>query len=199
MGIEFDPAKDARNIAVHGVSLADMEQLLSGFTVEFEDGRFNYGETRIIALGEINGRVFVCVYTMRGTIYRPISLRAATGRNVMSTTRRKAAKPHHDPDWAAIDRLTDAEIAAQIAANPDAAPDVSDWPIDKAVISEPVDVKAIRAKLGMSQDAFAATFGFSAAALRDWEQRRRVPRGPARALLQIIEREPEAARRALVD
>lgn len=117
----------------------------------------------------------------------------------MSITRRKAVKPRHDPDWAAIDALTDAEIAAQIAANPDAAPDVSDWPPDKAVISEPVDVKAIRAKLGMSQDAFAATFGISAATLRDWEQRRRVPRGPARALLQIIDREPEAARRALVD
>ena len=115
----------------------------------------------------------------------------------MSITRRKAAKPRHAPDWAAIDALTDAEIAAQIAANPDAAPDVSDWPLDEAVVYYPVDIKAIRAKLGMSQDAFAATFGFSVAALRDWEQHRRVPRGPARALLQIIDREPEAARRAL--
>ena len=83
------------------------------------------------------------------------------------------------------------------SSNPDAAPDISDWPLDKAVIYVPVDVKAIRTKLGMSQDSFAATFGISVAALRDWEQRRRVPRGPARALLQIIDREPEAARRAL--
>lgn len=77
MEIEFDPAKDARNIAIHRVSLAEAEQLLSGFTVEFEDRRFNYGETRIIALGEVNGRFFVRAYTMRGVVYRPISLRAA--------------------------------------------------------------------------------------------------------------------------
>lgn len=117
----------------------------------------------------------------------------------MSITKRKAAERRHEPDWAAIDALTDEQIAAQIAANPDAAPDVSDWPIGEAMVWTPADVKAIRAKLGMSQDAFAATFGFSVAALRDWEQRRRVPRGPARALLQIIDREPEAARRALAN
>jgi hypothetical protein len=46
---------------------------------------------------------------------------------------------------------------------------------------------------------FARTFGLNVAALRDWEQRRRVPRGPARSLLRIIDREPDAARRALVD
>mgnify|MGYP001545228840 CR=1 FL=1 len=106
-------------------------------------------------------------------------------------------RKHHAPAWAAIHALPAEDIDAQIAANPDAAPDISDWPLDKAVIYVPVDVKAIRTKLGMSQDSFAATFGISVAALRDWEQRRRVPRGPARALLQIIDREPEAARRAL--
>jgi putative transcriptional regulator len=95
--------------------------------------------------------------------------------------------------------LSDDEISAQIAADPDVAPDISDWPLDKATILTPVDVKGIRGRLGMSQQAFAATFGFSVAALRDWEQHRRVPRGPARALLRVIDREPDAARRALVD
>ena len=66
-------------------------------------------------------------------------------------------------------------------------------------MSEPMDVKAIRTRLGMSQEAFARTFGINVASLRDWEQRRRVPRGPARTLLQIIDREPEAARRALIE
>jgi putative transcriptional regulator len=105
----------------------------------------------------------------------------------------------HEPDWAALDALTDEEIAAQIAADPDAAPDMSAWPLDQAVISELMDVKAIRFRLGLSQEAFARTFGLNVTALRDWEQRRRVPRGPARSLLRIIDREPEAARRALVD
>jgi putative transcriptional regulator len=112
-------------------------------------------------------------------------------------------KPHsaqqapHEPDWEALKALTDEEIDRQIAANPDAAPDVSDWPLDQAVIMEPVDVKAIRAKLGMSQEEFAQTFGLNVAALRDWEQQRRMPRGPARTLLRIIDREPAAVRRAL--
>lgn len=103
----------------------------------------------------------------------------------------------HEPDWAALDALTDEEINAQIAANPDAAPDMSDWPIEDAILMEPVDVKAIRRKTGLSQQEFARTFSLNLAALRDWEQQRRMPRGPARALMQIIDREPEAARRAL--
>jgi uncharacterized protein len=77
MAIEFDPAKDAVNIANHGISLEAAEELLAGFIVEVEDKRIAYGETRIIAFGEINNRVFVCVYTMRGENYRPISLRPA--------------------------------------------------------------------------------------------------------------------------
>ena len=60
-----------------------------------------------------------------------------------------------------------------------------------------VDVKAIRARLGISQAAFAQRFGFSAAAVRDWEQNRRQPEASARILLTVIDREPEAVERAL--
>ncbi|MBI4183704.1 MAG: helix-turn-helix domain-containing protein [Proteobacteria bacterium] len=60
-----------------------------------------------------------------------------------------------------------------------------------------IDVKAIRARLGLSQGAFARTFGVSVRTIQDWEIGRRVPSGPARALLTIIAREPEAVRRAL--
>jgi putative transcriptional regulator len=110
----------------------------------------------------------------------------------------KAKRTAGEPDWAKIDALTDEEIDAQIAANPDAAP-VLDWSLDdpSVVVMEPVDVKAIRRKTGLSQQEFARTFSLNIAALRDWEQQRRMPRGPARALMQIIDREPEAARRAL--
>lgn len=60
-----------------------------------------------------------------------------------------------------------------------------------------VDVRAVRGKLGMSQAAFARRFGISAATLRNWEQGRRRPEGPARVLLQVIDKEPEAVMRAL--
>jgi putative transcriptional regulator len=60
-----------------------------------------------------------------------------------------------------------------------------------------VDVKAIRQKLGMSQAAFARSFGFALDAVQNWEQGRRRPEGAARAFLKVIEREPDAVRRAL--
>jgi uncharacterized DUF497 family protein len=77
MQIDFDPVKDAINVRAHGISLLASQELLNGFTVEWIDNRSDYGETRIIAIGEINGFEFVCVYTMRGEFHRPISLRRA--------------------------------------------------------------------------------------------------------------------------
>jgi len=53
-----------------------------------------------------------------------------------------------------------------------------------------VDVRAIRQNLGLSQPAFAARFGFSLAALREWEQGRRRPEQAARTLLLVIARDP---------
>jgi putative transcriptional regulator len=64
-------------------------------------------------------------------------------------------------------------------------------------VPEQVDVKAIRRKLGMSQAEFAASFGFGLDAVQNWEQGRRRPEGAARAFLKVIEREPDAVRRAL--
>lgn len=53
------------------------------------------------------------------------------------------------------------------------------------------DIKAIRAKLGMSQSRFARHFGFVRATLKQWEQGRRYPEGPAIVLLTLIDRQPE--------
>ena len=66
-----------------------------------------------------------------------------------------------------------------------------------AQFPEQIDVKAIRKRLGLSQAAFAEDFGFGVAAVRDWEQGRRVPEAGVRAYLVVIDREPEAVRRAL--
>ena len=64
-------------------------------------------------------------------------------------------------------------------------------------VPEHVDVKAIRTKLGMTQQAFAARFGFSINTLRHWEQGKREPEGPTRAYLLVIDRAPAAVQRAL--
>src|SRR2546426_2997066 len=55
-----------------------------------------------------------------------------------------------------------------------------------------IDVRAVRRRLGLSQSEFAAKFGFQAATLRTWEQGRTRPDGPARVLLTVIARRPEA-------
>jgi len=61
----------------------------------------------------------------------------------------------------------------------------------------PVDVKAIRRRLGKSQAEFARMIGVSVATLRNWEQGRRRPEGPARALLKVAAANPEAVAAAL--
>ncbi len=61
----------------------------------------------------------------------------------------------------------------------------------------PVDVKAIREHVGMSQAEFASAFGMSLGTLRHWERGDRTPRGPARVLLNVIAKEPHAVLRAL--
>jgi putative transcriptional regulator len=60
-----------------------------------------------------------------------------------------------------------------------------------------IDVRAIRAKLGMTQEEFAAVFGFSINTLRHWEQGKRRPEGPTRAYLLVIDRAPGTVRKVL--
>ena len=64
-------------------------------------------------------------------------------------------------------------------------------------VPDSIDVKKIRSRLGLSQAAFAATYGFALSAVRDWEQGRRRPERSARILLKIVQKEPEAVTRAL--
>jgi putative transcriptional regulator len=64
-------------------------------------------------------------------------------------------------------------------------------------VPDEIDIRAIRNKLGMSQRQSAAAFGFALDAVQNWEQGRRRPEGAARAFLKVIDREPDAVRRAL--
>ena len=61
----------------------------------------------------------------------------------------------------------------------------------------PADVRAIRTRLGKSQSEFAMMIGVSIATLQNWEQGRRKPEGPARALLKIAAENPDAVSQAL--
>jgi putative transcriptional regulator len=61
----------------------------------------------------------------------------------------------------------------------------------------PEDVRAIRVQLEMSQEEFARMIGVSVATLQNWEQGRRRPEGPARALLRVAAKNPQAVAEAL--
>ena len=65
-------------------------------------------------------------------------------------------------------------------------------------IPDEIDTARIRKKINMSQSQFAAYFGVSVRTVQEWEQGRAVPSRTARAFLTVIDREPEAVRRALV-
>jgi len=60
-----------------------------------------------------------------------------------------------------------------------------------------IDVEAIRTGLNMTQAEFAGRFGFNVNTLGHWEQGSRLPGGPRRAYLRVIERAPKAVRKAL--
>jgi putative transcriptional regulator len=61
----------------------------------------------------------------------------------------------------------------------------------------PADIKAIRLRLKKSQSEFALMIGVSVSTLQNWEQGRRVPEGPARALLKVVAERPDAVVKAL--
>lgn len=65
-------------------------------------------------------------------------------------------------------------------------------------IPEQINVNRIRKKLDMTQALFASYFGVSPRTVQEWEQGRRVPSGAAKNFLIVIDKEPEAVRRALM-
>ena len=74
--------------------------------------------------------------------------------------------------------------------------DVPDTTIARAFVTAPVDAayaRGVRARTRLTQAEFAARIGVPIETVRNWEQGKRSPRGPARALLKVIERAPDVA------
>ena len=82
MRIAFDFAKDAANIAKHGLSLAMASELEWNAAVVWEDRRRDYGEVRYVALAPRERQLFFVAYTQRGWLRRIISLRKANRREI---------------------------------------------------------------------------------------------------------------------
>ncbi len=100
------------------------------------------------------------------------------------TTRRVAPRV----DWSLVDATTEADIARHAAEDDaEAMRDAAAW------------ARRVRRRLGLSQAEFAQRIAVPVATVRNWEQGKRVPRGPARALRRLIDRAPAAARAGLRD
>jgi len=96
-----------------------------------------------------------------------------------------------ETDWATVDAQTDADIARNVAGDPDTAPILSEAETAAAM------ARSVRQRLGISQAEFAARYHVPIGTLRDWEQNRKQPDAPALAYLRVIAREPAMVARVL--
>ena len=92
-------------------------------------------------------------------------------------------------DWARFDVLTDAEITAAAAADPDCSPPMT--PERLARVRQVAVVKFVRMKLAMSREAFAAAYAIPVDTITAWERHEAEPDDVALAYLRAIERNPE--------
>ena len=78
MEFEWDATKNVENIRKHGIDFNEAKTVFDGPTLDRVDDRFDYGETRTVSIGLLNGiRCIVVTHTDRGRIVRLISARKA--------------------------------------------------------------------------------------------------------------------------
>jgi uncharacterized protein len=80
MRITYDPVKREKTLADRGLDFADAEIVFAGVTLEIEDTRKGYGETRIICFGLLDDRMVVIGYTPRGEERHIFRMRKANDR-----------------------------------------------------------------------------------------------------------------------
>jgi putative transcriptional regulator len=97
-------------------------------------------------------------------------------------------------DWDRLSSMTDEEITAAAASDPDARP-LSDEKLHTA--QTPSLVRQIRNALGLGRETFAATYGIPLATLIAWERHEALPSEAERSYLLLIGREPEIAKRKI--
>ena len=80
MRITFDPTKRDQTLSERGLDFDDAALIFAGITLEVEDTRKDYGETRVICYGMLEGRMVVVGYTPRGADRHVFSMRKANER-----------------------------------------------------------------------------------------------------------------------
>lgn len=80
MKVTFDPAKRDKTLTERGLDFVDAAEVFAGPTLDQADERFEYGETRVVSVGYLRGRMVVIVWTARGDARHIISMRKANDR-----------------------------------------------------------------------------------------------------------------------
>jgi uncharacterized DUF497 family protein len=80
VAITFDPAKRDKTLRERAVDFRDAEHVFAGLTLDYEDVREDYGETRIITIGFLAGRMVMVVWTSRGSDRHIISMRKCNAK-----------------------------------------------------------------------------------------------------------------------
>ena len=77
MEFEWDEAKSERVRKLRGFGFAEATRIFEGFTLEWSDVREDWGEPRVVAIGEVEGLVLTVIYTDRGPVRRIVTARIA--------------------------------------------------------------------------------------------------------------------------
>jgi uncharacterized DUF497 family protein len=93
MDFEWDTTKDTLNRRKHGIGFREALEIFRGPIVVSEDTRRDYGERRMIALGEYDGEVIRMVFTERGTSIRIISAWRANRNDRQSYRKAQQDRP----------------------------------------------------------------------------------------------------------
>jgi putative transcriptional regulator len=193
---KWDPLKSEQTRQQRGFGFEYAARVFAGPTVEAVDRRRDYGEERVRAIGEIEGRVYVVV--LYRSAWRALDHQRVEGKwqgceDVAKQKRMTLdAVMAHEPDvdFAKIDATTEEDIRRHMREE--------GYDPDEAIRDEDIISPAvIRKRLGMSQRQFATAIRVPVATLQNWEQGRTPMDPSARALMTILAREPKAALRAL--
>jgi putative transcriptional regulator len=124
-----------------------------------------------------------------------IRVRKEPDGNLVQVLADGTTRPIEDrTDWAALAAMTEEEIEANALSDPDNPPLTDE---ELAQMHRVVSLRKIRTRLNLTQEQFAEQFHLPLGTIRDWEQGKKYPDSAARALLRVIERNPEAVIEAL--
>jgi uncharacterized DUF497 family protein len=86
MQIEFDPDKRDKTLLERGLDFARAGEVFDRVIMTVTDARYDYGETRLMSVGQLDNRVVIVVWTLRGAARRIISMRYANEREIAKYT-----------------------------------------------------------------------------------------------------------------